>query len=221
MKFDCSNNKYPYVALNTPNLEGSNLYEMNIIFSMGQFLNEAPVTSTVVKAQDVSNTVTLDDGSVITLPTVTTTSDEINAALAEVEAKLALIKKTDVFITDNCKTVASYLDFCSLNDLLVSSFKFVNKDSTGVLDDNNNIYGTVEKKFAISNDIVCYFPEHNEADANGNYTLKSGAEYYEYIIPKHSDIVLDDTMYRDWETDRKSTRLNSSHSGESRMPSSA
>ena len=26
--------------------------------------------------------------------------------------------------------------------------------------------------------------------------------------------------YRDWETDRKSTRLNSSHSGESRMPSS-
>ena len=30
-----------------------------------------------------------------------------------------------------------------------------------------------------------------------------------------------DADYRDWETDRKSTRLNSSHSGESRMPSSA
>ena len=30
-----------------------------------------------------------------------------------------------------------------------------------------------------------------------------------------------DVSYRDWETDRKSTRLNSSHSGESRMPSSA
>ena len=28
-------------------------------------------------------------------------------------------------------------------------------------------------------------------------------------------------IYRDWETDRKSTRLNSSHSGEARMPSSA
>ena len=27
--------------------------------------------------------------------------------------------------------------------------------------------------------------------------------------------------YRDWETDRKGTRLNSSHSGEARMPSSA
>ena len=32
---------------------------------------------------------------------------------------------------------------------------------------------------------------------------------------------LDSRVYRDWETDRKSTRLNSSHSGESRMPSSA
>ena len=31
----------------------------------------------------------------------------------------------------------------------------------------------------------------------------------------------DTGIYRDWETDRKSTRLNSSHSGESRMPSSA
>ena len=29
------------------------------------------------------------------------------------------------------------------------------------------------------------------------------------------------TWYRDWETDRKSTRLNSSHSAKSRMPSSA
>ena len=28
-------------------------------------------------------------------------------------------------------------------------------------------------------------------------------------------------FYRDWETDRKSTRLNSSHSRASRMPSSA
>ena len=30
-----------------------------------------------------------------------------------------------------------------------------------------------------------------------------------------------DSIYRDWETDRKSTRLNSSHSAKSRMPSSA
>ena len=31
----------------------------------------------------------------------------------------------------------------------------------------------------------------------------------------------DKKAYRDWETDRKSTRLNSSHSAKSRMPSSA
>ena len=30
-----------------------------------------------------------------------------------------------------------------------------------------------------------------------------------------------DMLYRDWETDRKSTRLNSSHEIPSRMPSSA
>ena len=34
-------------------------------------------------------------------------------------------------------------------------------------------------------------------------------------------IAVNSRQYRDWETDRKSTRLNSSHSGESRMPSSA
>ena len=33
--------------------------------------------------------------------------------------------------------------------------------------------------------------------------------------------VLSRSTYRDWETDRKSTRLNSSHSAKSRMPSSA
>ena len=32
---------------------------------------------------------------------------------------------------------------------------------------------------------------------------------------------IDTLQYRDWETDRKSTRLNSSHSAKSRMPSSA
>ena len=40
-------------------------------------------------------------------------------------------------------------------------------------------------------------------------------------IQKYVDDCKRDKVYRDWETDRKSTRLNSSHSGESRMPSSA
>ena len=37
----------------------------------------------------------------------------------------------------------------------------------------------------------------------------------QYIYSSYED------TYRDWETDRKSTRLNSSHSAKSRMPSSA
>ena len=36
-----------------------------------------------------------------------------------------------------------------------------------------------------------------------------------------SDYMNIEPAYRDWETDRKSTRLNSSHSRASRMPSSA
>ena len=50
--------------------------------------------------------------------------------------------------------------------------------------------------------------------------------FIEQFLDKPSDNVIDKTRkvhdnYRDWETDRKSTRLNSSHITRSRMPSSA
>ena len=57
----------------------------------------------------------------------------------------------------------------------------------------------------------------------GGETIK----YHKSILTAHSDSLVaaltkdEADIYRDWETDRKSTRLNSSHSGESRMPSSA
>ena len=58
--------------------------------------------------------------------------------------------------------------------------------------------------------------------------LKSVKEGKLFLSAKINDIVIQEFIthsskpsYRDWETDRKSTRLNSSHSGESRMPSSA
>ena len=57
-----------------------------------------------------------------------------------------------------------------------------------------------------------------DKDVNGLFnTLRKAS------INKLGGLVLKtyDRAYRDWETDRKSTRLNSSHSGESRMPSSA
>ena len=41
------------------------------------------------------------------------------------------------------------------------------------------------------------------------------------VLPTITPVAQEVPEYRDWETDRKSTRLNSSHSAKSRMPSSA
>ena len=48
-------------------------------------------------------------------------------------------------------------------------------------------------------------------------------DYYERLLKEKNEngIGLHKDVYRDWETDRKSTRLNSSHITRSRMPSSA
>ena len=54
-------------------------------------------------------------------------------------------------------------------------------------------------------------------------SISTVAQLKEYIaaiyVTKMNNI--DELSYRDWETDRKSTRLNSSHEIPSRMPSSA
>ena len=44
--------------------------------------------------------------------------------------------------------------------------------------------------------------------------IKTAGQVEKKVLPLEN-------QYRDWETDRKSTRLNSSHSAKSRMPSSA
>ena len=72
----------------------------------------------------------------------------------------------------------------------------------GFLDNSNELCLLDE------NELVKIFPPKGFIYA---YKLLHGSKY------EINDIV----DYRDWETDRKSTRLNSSHSGESRMPSSA
>ena len=63
-----------------------------------------------------------------------------------------------------------------------------------------------------------------------NYTSLESISTYEgesiedkvLRITKNNEPIEDTApLYRDWETDRKSTRLNSSHSAKSRMPSSA
>ena len=54
-------------------------------------------------------------------------------------------------------------------------------------------------------------------------TQKQAVAYLKTMVGKQWDYdgVFGAQCYRDWETDRKSTRLNSSHSAKSRMPSSA
>ena len=60
-----------------------------------------------------------------------------------------------------------------------------------------------------------------------NETLKLNDLAQQVDLPKNIGSTsvkffqFDTVLYRDWETDRKSTRLNSSHSAKSRMPSSA
>ena len=74
----------------------------------------------------------------------------------------------------------------------------------------------------------------NCADAVAKHLANAGADqveicetkgypvvYGEKIINPELPTVLVYGHYRDWETDRESTRLNSSHSAKSRMPSSA
>ena len=51
--------------------------------------------------------------------------------------------------------------------------------------------------------------------ANFNYSI-NGRYVFRYVL-----LLCSQPAYRDWETDRKSTRLNSSHITRSRMPSSA
>ena len=71
-------------------------------------------------------------------------------------------------------------------------------------------------------------------NSNQSFYLKDIARVYkDYPDPIESEfrvnnksgialaISMKDDWYRDWETDRKSTRLNSSHRSLSRMPSSA
>ena len=192
--FDCSDGKNPYIELNTPSISDSVVYEMNVIFRIGQFLDAAPVESTIVDAIVASNDITLDDGSTLVLPNTTAISDSVDEALKQVNAKLEDIKNTDIYMTNSCNTTPSYLDFCSLNDLVIQKMEFVNKTSTGVLDSSDHTYGTLsERQYVGVDGLNVYFPEHTYADKDGVYTLADGSEYYDYTIPPFSVYTIDET----------------------------
>ena len=60
---------------------------------------------------------------------------------------------------------------------------------------------------------------HIKIDTGIEQALIPSINYINLLNYKHNSITT--PAYRDWETDRKSTRLNSSHRSLSRMPSSA
>ena len=65
---------------------------------------------------------------------------------------------------------------------------------------------------------------NEEVAENGNFKVIPFSQLAQYLEDNfNKNLSLDYVLlrYRDWETDRKSTRLNSSHSAKSRMPSSA
>ena len=70
--------------------------------------------------------------------------------------------------------------------------------------------GKKVKRVSMVHDEYSFECEDGVEDEVTALTVKAIVKAGEYMKP-----------YRDWETDRKSTRLNSSHSAKSRMPSSA
>ena len=85
----------------------------------------------------------------------------------------------------------------------------------------NNIYETLNVRYSgiIDKEGNKKYSEYViDKLAYANYKIDN----YESRIPQlNSSLLSKGVSYRDWETDRKSTRLNSSHSAKSRMPSSA
>ena len=68
---------------------------------------------------------------------------------------------------------------------------------------------------------VIHHPDRGVQYLSIRYTNRLEAANLRASVGTTGDSYDNALAYRDWETDRKSTRLNSSHSGESRMPSSA
>ena len=118
-------------------------------------------------------------------------------------------KKQPPILTTNSKTISTHFYttlHTTLHKTVQTSFNIVPTNSTKTrskiyFPTTHNILPTTQPK---------------------TFTTKTNIKYiltrYSFNIPiTHNKT----TPYRDWETDRKSTRLNSSHEIPSRMPSSA
>ena len=122
----------------------------------------------------------------------------------------------------------------SANSDTVISYRIYsyNKDQSGQKTDEKLIYETtvetvnaiqiVDKGTETSPSVALAFRNDGQTSGKG----KNQIAYITIVIDVSNSMNLTpsgtgDTSYRDWETDRKSTRLNSSHITRPRMPSSA
>ena len=88
---------------------------------------------------------------------------------------------------------------------------------------DHSVYNPKNKQLYLSEVISAGFQDKDSKEIIWAVDTKTWekTKIAEVIIPNYNAIFMGMSLYRDWETDRKSTRLNSSHSRASRMPSSA
>ena len=97
-------------------------------------------------------------------------------------------------------------------------YKMANGSSLELV--HNPLYDDREINFEI--DEVTGYPVESQRITFLDFTGESKKSNIKIMNKKDSfSFTYVEGTYRDWETDRKSTRLNSSHSAKSRMPSSA
>ena len=93
--------------------------------------------------------------------------------------------------------------------------------------DDKNYKLNLEEKDLDLLQLYCWLNRNSYYETEENeYEYKNLEKYKHVEVDKEyfTNVLLKEALggtYRDWETDRKSTRLNSSHSAKSRMPSSA
>jgi len=193
--YDCNDVHYPYIALSTPSLKDSNSYDMNLIFKIGNIIDNAIVTENIKNIPtDVLDEVKLDTGEVVNIPSLVSITN-LTETLKNIQSKVEELNNSKIFVENNCNTTESYLEFCSINNLNISELNFANHSSTGILETNQNtIYGSLTSKIVEEDNFKCYFPEHVDADKNGEVSLLKGKTYFEYKFKAYEKIIKPDTI---------------------------
>ena len=151
------------------------------------------------------------------------TKKKIREVMEEQGSNEGVIESTFTITKTNKTYPQYYIDFKRF-DLVADKFPFIKFDKTKYIQEFNE---TIERnmKSQVSNVLADEPVESNEIKNEIEGEIKEMTNEMKVFNFKENEVrtVVKDGEpgYRDWETDRKSTRLNSSHRSLSRMPSSA